>query len=334
VRLAPHLAAAWANLGTALTRQGRHDEATPCYEESVRLKPLCPPAPILCRSFAQPLWDGSDLGGRTLFVYSQQGYGDTFQFVRFAHEVKQRGGRVILECHPELRRLLATVKGIDRLIGHGSGLPAFDVQAPLLNLPRILQISAETAPARVPYLHSDPTLVDHWRQELQKSAKFLVGIAWQGNPTYRYDAGRSIPLVHFARLARLEGVQLISLQKGQGVEQLRAPQHVDTEEAVLRTVPDLGSRLDQASGAFMDTAAVMMELDLVITSDTAVAHLAGALGVPVWLALPRVPDWRWEVEREDTPWYPTMRLFRQKRYGDWDAVFMRMAEELGRRTRS
>ena len=162
--------------------------------------------------------------------------------------------------------------------------------------------------------------MEHWRKVLDAGLGLKVGIAWQGTPTYRHDRLRSIPLARFESLARLPGIKLISLQKGPGTEQLQAM-------ASKFSVVDLGT-LDEAAGGFMDTAAVMKNLDLVISSDTAVAHVAGVLGIPVWVALQIVPDWRWLLEREDSPWYPTMRLFRQTRYGDWDGVFNRMAEEL------
>jgi ADP-heptose:LPS heptosyltransferase len=169
----------------------------------------------------------------------------------------------------------------------------------------------------VPYLFAEPELVDRWRQELGPIQAFKIGIAWQGNPTHQRDRQRSIPLVRFARLAQLEGVQLFSLQKGQGTEQLR-------EAADRFAVTDLESGLDD----FHDTAAVLWNLDLVITIDSAVAHLAGPLGVPVWVALPFAPDWRWLLDREDSVWYPSMRLFRQPEPGNWEAVFERMAAEL------
>jgi hypothetical protein len=164
-------------------------------------------------------------------------------------------------------------------------------------------------------------LVTHWRGELASLPGLKVGIAWQGNPAFRGDAQRSIPLARFLPLARVKGARLISLQKGPGTEQLGAL-------AGQFEVLDLNGRLDEISGAFMDTAAVIMNLDLVIACDSAVVHLAGALGAAVWVALPLVPDWRWLLEREDSPWYPTMRLFRQTRAGHWEDVFERMAEEL------
>jgi len=330
-------------------------------------------------AFRQPRWDGEPQAGRTLLLLAEQGLGDTLLFSRYLPLVKERVGTVIVQCQPPLQRLLAGVRGIDHMVAKGSPLPAFDAYASFFSLPDIFQTTLATVPATVPYLHSDAKLVAHWRRELNKGlgardegressttlsslaprpsplaprpsplAPFLVGIAWQGNPAYNYDRQRSIPLAHFARLAQVKEVQLISLQKGPGAEQLgwtvdsrrwtEHPSHrpLSTVHCPPRPcgVLDLGDRLDEASGPFMDTAAIMRSLDLVISSDTAVAHLAGALGIPVWVALPLVPDWRWLLQREDSPWYPTMRLFRQTRYGHWDDVFDRMARELTRITRS
>ncbi len=185
----------------------------------------------------------------------------------------------------------------------------------------------ETIPAEVPYVFADPGLVEKWREELGGIEGFKIGIAWQGNPQYRGDRARSVPLAHFAVIARVPGVRLVSLQKGPGTEQLAGlPGAVE--------VLDLGNRLDEAAGPFMDTAAVMRNLDLVIASDTAAAHLAGALGVPVWVALPTASDWRWLLDRDDSPWYPTMRLFRQSRCDDWDEVFARIAAEVSKRVQA
>jgi len=298
-------------------------------------------------AFPQPRWDGSPLNGRTILLYAEQSLGDTIQFIRYAALVKQRGGQVLVACQAPLLPLLASAPGIDRLLIQGSKLPPFDVQAPLLSLPGIMHTTPATVPATIPYLHANPELVEHWRRELKKGrgardegressitlsslaprpsplAPFLVGIAWQGKPSYHFDRQRSIPLTQFAPLAEVPGVRLISLQKGPGAGQLQAP-------ARQFPVLDLGGRLDESTGAFMDTAAVMKNLDLVICSDTAIPHLAGALGIPVWVALPLVPDWRWLQDRADTPWYPTMRLFRQTQHGHWKDVFARMAEELKR----
>jgi hypothetical protein len=200
--------------------------------------------------------------------------------------------------------------GIDRLAGRGEKLPAFDVRAPLEGLPGIFHTVLRDIPAAIPYLFADPGLVERWRQELGGITGFKIGIAWQGNPKNENNRNRSIPLSCFEPLAGVPGVQLVSLQKEAGVEQLQ-------DVAERFSIRELGSRLQD----FMDTAAVLMNLDLVLTCDTAVAHLAGALGVPVWVALPFVPDWRWLLDRSDSPWYPTMRLFRQQSRGDWQGVF-------------
>ena len=194
---------------------------------------------------------------------------------------------------------------------------------PLLSLPGIFQTSLSTIPATVPYLHADEKLIEQWRRELSTIHGFKVGIVWHGNPDFINNPQRSIPLKHFAPLAKVAGVQLMSLQKGPGTEQLDAI-------AGQFSVMQFDDSLDVAAGGFMDTAAIMKNLDLMICSDTSVPHLAGALGVPVWVALPNAPDWRWLLEREDSPWYPTMRLFRQREAGDWDEVFQRIAQELQR----
>lgn len=271
---------------------------------------------------AQPQWQGQPLAGRTILLVGEQGLGDIIQMIRFARIVKQSAAAVLVQCRPALRPLLQTASGIDRFVNPGeANRESFDFYVPLLTLPGVLGTTLETIPADVPYLFAESGRVNHWRQTLARPTEFKVGIAWQGQPTYVLDAFRSISLSAFAPLAACPGVKLFSLQKGYGSEQLVA--HGES----LRIV-DLGTSLDEQGGAFVDTAAVMMSLDLVITSDTAIAHLAGALGVPVWVALPFVPDWRWLLDRDDSPWYPTMRLFRQPRFGDWAAVFTRMAGEL------
>jgi tetratricopeptide (TPR) repeat protein len=280
------------------------------------------------RDFAQPVWDGSELAGRTVLLHAEQGLGDTIQFIRYASLVKGRGGTVVVECQPALVPLLRSCQGIDRLIPRGSPLPSFDVHTPLLDLPRVFGTTLTTVPSRVPYLMADPGLVETWTRELAGRGPALkVGIAWQGNPKFPGDRLRSIPLRHFAPLARCDGLRLFALQKGTGREQV---------SGVLADfhVTDLGGRLDESAGAFMDTAAVMMSLDLVVTTDTAMAHLAGALGVPVWVALGVGADWRYLEGRDDSPWYPTMRLFRQKRLYEWDELFERIAAALPARAQS
>ena len=337
------------NLGNLYKEQAKLDEALACYEEVLRWHPQhagshfnralawllkgdwqrgwteyewrwhtdeLPPY-----EYHRPRWDGGPLNGRTILVFAEQGLGDTLQFIRYLPLVKERGGRVVFVCQPPLARILTGFAGVDVLVPRGSLLPPFDVQAPLLSLPGIFRTSVDNAPARIPYLSADSALIEHWRRQLAPVQDFMVGIAWQGRPTFRDDARRSIPLKHFAPLAQIPGVRLISLQKGPGTEQLAAA-------ASQFPVLTLDAKMDEANGAFMDTAAVIKNLDLIISSDTAVPHLAGALDVPVWVALPLCPDWRWLIKGDKTAWYPTMRLFRQTRYGRWEDVFERLAENL------
>jgi hypothetical protein len=199
-------------------------------------------------------------------------------------------------------------------------LPDFDVYAPLLDLPALLGTTLATIPAEVPYLFADPEEVARRRHELGPDPAFRVGIAWQGNPRYPLDRKRSFPLTRFAPMARLPGVRLISLQNGPGTEQLRTL-------AEPFPVLDLEGQ-GRGLGDFLDTSAVLKNLDLVVTPDLSVAHLAGGLGVRVWLALPFVAEWRWMADREESPWYPSMRLFRQSRPDDWDEVFQRITSAL------
>jgi tetratricopeptide (TPR) repeat protein len=351
LELKPDHAEAHNNLGQMLLETGQTDAALAEYERALLLKPDYPDAHwnrgllllLLGRFQAgwleyewrrvlkrmsfdvlrRPLWDGSALNGRTILLHSEQGAGDIFQAIRFAPVVKMLGGSVVVSCPGRLLPILSRCPGMDRLVARESALPPFDVHAPLMSVPGILATTIETIPAAVPYVFAEPRLAECWRAELGAAPGLKIGIAWQGDPKFPGDRYRSIPLRSFAPLAKLDGVRLYSLQKGLGSEQLAGV-------AEQMAVTDLGPRLDESSGAFMDTAAVMRSLDLVVTSDTSIAHLAGALGVRVWLAVTLMPDWRWLLGREDSPWYPTMRLFRQTRKGDWDGVFERMARELRR----
>jgi tetratricopeptide (TPR) repeat protein len=279
------------------------------------------------REFAQPPWDGTPLAGRTILLYCEQALGDTIQFIRYAPLVKALEAYVIVECQSSLVRLLSSCAGIDQLLPRGSPLPQFDLQAALLSLPGLLGTTLQTIPASAPYLAAEPELADLRRRELSNTGSFKVGIAWQGSPTFPGDRLRSVPLRLFAPLARVQGVQLFSLQKGPGRDQIREAQR-------SFNVTDLGCKLDEGGAAFVDSAAVMTALDLVITTDTSVAHLAGALGVPVWVALSFGADWRWLLKRDDCPWYPTMRLFRQRQAHYWEEVFERMTEELRQRVKA
>jgi hypothetical protein len=345
LELAPEYVNAHNNLGHALYEQGRYDEAGACFRRALELNPNHAEAhgnlshllllkgdfepgwreyewrwksrDLRPREFEQPRWDGGPLAGKTILLHAEQGLGDTIQFVRYATVVKSMGAEVLMECPLPLKSLLTSCSGIDRLIGFGEALPAFDVHAPLLSLPGIFKTTLETIPAKVSYLGADQSLVDSWRVKLAGVRGFRIGINWRGRVGVGSFVLRDVPLSCFAGLADLPGVRLISLQQGPGRQELEG-----ADERV--PIMDLGANIDQEHGAFMDTAAIMSNLDLVITSDTSIPHLAGALGVPVWLALPFVPDWRWQLMREDSPWYPTMRLFRQKRARDWEWVFEEM----------
>jgi tetratricopeptide (TPR) repeat protein len=349
IQLKPGFANAYHNLGAAIMEQGKPEEALDRFRQAVRHQPDYATAHMslgmvyltlgkfeegwpeyewrwktkdfAMRPLKQPRWEGGPLDGKTILLYAEQGLGDTLHFVRYVRLVKERGAKVILECQAALMRLLARTPGIDQFVAAGAELPPFDVHAPLLSLPLLFSTAEATIPADVPYVFPDPGLEQRWRAELKAIVGFKIGVNWQGNPEHKKDRYRSFPLERLGPIARMPGVKLISLQKGPGADQLRTA-------GVTLGVLDLGTRLDEKAGPFMDTAALMKSLDLVITSDTATAHLAGALGVPVWVALPFAPDWRWLLQRSDSPWYPTMRLLRQSRQGDWEGVFEAMAEAL------
>ncbi len=268
-----------------------------------------------------PPWDGSPLRGRSILLWSEQGLGDTIQFVRYVSLIRQLGPRVVLECPPSLHPVLESFEGIDRLIDRSTAETECDCHAPLLSLPGLFRTDGESVPCRIPYLTAQPSRVDSWR-ELLPDDPLLIGICWRGSPGYPEDVYRSIPLNEFAPLADLPGVQLISLQKGLGTEQI-------AEFRKHHSLFEFDEDFDRDK-PFLDTAAVMSCLDLIVTADTSIAHLAGALGRPVWLALTVSPDWRWLLKRNDSPWYPSVRLFRQPNLGNWSAVFKEMAEAIGR----
>ena len=283
---------------------GRPAEAWDGWEQRFRAGAVPP------RPFTQPQWLGEPLGQRTLLVHAEQGLGDVIQFSRYLPLIE---GNVIFEAPPRLIRLLSGNPAMPPMAPAGATLPSFDVVAPLLSLAARMDRPL-VAP---PYVFAEAARVAQWRARIGH-AGFRVGIGWQGFSGRHEDKGRSFPLACFAPLAAIPGIRLISLQRGEGEEQLAST------ALPIETLDGL----DHGPDAFVDTAAVMETLDLVITSDTAVAHLAGALGRPVWIALRRVPDWRWMLERTDSPWYPTMRLFRQASDGDWEAVFAAMAQAL------
>ena len=349
VQLKPDLPQAHANLGLALFRQGRLEPAEAAYRQAIavrgdgweahhnlgvlllergwfeegwrefewRLK--APAEKRREQAFATPLWTGEDLTGKTILAYAEQGFGDMIQCVRFLPELGARGARVVLRAPAPLRRLLAPLA--DAFADENDPLPPADYCLPMFSLPHRLGVTLATLPGAIPYLSPAPDLVSVWRQRLDAAAPEpgpKVGVVWSGNVTAKVDRGRSIPLGALQPLAEAVGAPLISLQKGFGLEQLD-----DLPGAMAVTA--LGADYD--AGDFADTAAVIANLDLVISCDTAVAHLAGALGRRAWLALNARSEWRWLYDRTDSPWYPSLRLYRQPSPGDWRGVFAAMAED-------
>ncbi len=292
------------NLGIVLLLRGQFDDGWQEYEWRFRAGATALPP---CD---KPRWQGEDLAGRRLLIRAEQGMGDTIQFCRYLPVAADRGS-VVFEVQPGLRHLMGDLAA--EVIEVGEPLPPFDLWCPLLSLPRLLGNQAPLPP----YLIADADRIATWRDRIGAHGR-RIGIAWQGNPSAAAERGRSVPLRAFLPLARVPGVRLINLQKHHGLEQLgAAPEELKVES--------LGDSFDADADAFIDTAAVMHCLDMIVTSDTSIAHLAGALGRPVWVALQRVPDWRWLLEGGACSWYPTMRLFRQTEEGDWSGVFARMA---------
>jgi tetratricopeptide (TPR) repeat protein len=277
-------------------------------------------------AFNKPLWLGEeDLRGKTILAHREQGMGDTIQFCRYLARLNDAGARVLFAPPRQLRALMRSLDAAFDIVDENDQTLAFDYHAPLLSLPLAFRTDLSSLPAAVPYLKAEQDRIEPWRKKIGQDG-FRIGVCWQGS-TGKIDAGRSFPVSQFEALSRIPGVRLISLHKGEGEAQLHdLPQGMKLETR--------GDDFDAGADAFLDTAAVMACCDLVISSDTAVAHLAGALGVRTWVALQYVPDWRWLMERDDCPWYPTMRLFRQTTDGDWTGVFeaigQALVQELGR----
>jgi hypothetical protein len=251
-------------------------------------------------------------------LYAEQGMGDTIQFARFIPQVEKLAGRVIVECQPELAELIESIGGAEIVRKEKQPLPAFDTYCSLVSLPGLLRTTLAGIPSDVPYLRVDDARVDTWRGRTSSDgARLRVGLVWAGNPVHEKDRERSCRLDDLAPLAQVEGVAFYSLQKGDAAKQAANP---PPGMKLIDVAADLND--------FSDSAALLMNLNLLITVDTAAAHLAGALARPVWTLLPLVGEWRWLRNRTDSPWYPTMRLFRQQRWGDWTTVARDAAQEL------
>ena len=309
------------NLGVIYLLQGRFEEGWREYRWRWRVGDLHRPG------VRAPLWDGSDVSGKMFLLSVEQGLGDTINFVRFARFLRERGAKTIVHCQAPLVALLQQSPELGPMYPNSLQFESpLHAHCSLLDVADILNIDERTIPSYPSYLRPSQQLTHYWASRFPRQPDRLrVGIAWQGNPDHQADMFRSVPLSQFEALADVPGVELISLQSGFGVEQLatwRGTQPVSRLEADV----------DKTSGAFMDTAAIMQQLDLVITSDTAIAHLGGALGVPTWIALNYIPDWRWLLSRTDSPWYPSVRLFRQTALGDWPSVFREIRTALERLT--
>jgi hypothetical protein len=269
--------------------------------------------------FAKPRWNGEALPQGTLLIHGETGFGDMFQFVRYATLAAKHCMNVVVECQPALMDLITNVPGVSRVFPQGGDLPAFDAHIPLISLPAIFETTIDSIPWDGPYVVADPADMQDWRDRVRSasSAELKVGLVWTGNPKNMGQQERSVPLAMLRPLAQAEGVHFFSLQK-------------DASPAQLKEVPQEMHFVDLTGDIanFSDTAAFLKQLDLVISADTAVAHLAGAMGIQVWMLLPFSADWRYHQNRNDNPWYPSMRLFRQPSAGDWDSVSQTVAQAL------
>jgi len=342
VALKPDYALAYNHLGSALLGLGRLDEAAASYKEAIALNPQFAESHFnlgrlylltgrlkegwkklgwrtqvaefnhTLRPYAQPVWDGGDPDGKTFFFYPEQGLGDLLQFIRYLSLVAAGGGRIFLETPSQIARLLQGFDGAHTLVPSGDPLPDFDCHASLLDLPGIMGTNLETIPAPVSYITCDPDLTGAWAERLGPWEDFRIGLVWGGNPENSENTRRSIDPGLLKPLTQIPGVSLYSLQVGRDGE----------AKAVFGdAITDLAPELKD----FADTAAAIRNLDLVVSVDTAVAHLSGALGHRVWTVLSFMPDWRWLLDRDDCPWYPSMRLYRQKTDGDWTGVVKRLS---------
>ncbi len=351
--LSPEYFNAYRNRGTLHAWTGRIDLAFKYYEQAMKLNPSdaelhrnlgvihlyqgnfiegwreyayrwkC--AEAIQYNYQQPKWQGEQLQGKTILLYCEQGLGDTIHFIRFAKELKDRGATTIAHIQPPLLALLQGCKGIDYLIPNSLKIEQhFDFHCSLLDVAQVLKVDDSNIPNKVPYIHTAKHLIDYWRAVLDRelpAAKLRVGIVWQGNQDHQADMFRSVPLSALTPLSEIDGIQLISLQRGFGTEQLKSW----NGSKIIYCLPE---NIDQSSGAFMDTSAILEYLDLIVTSDTSMAHLSCALGRPTCVMLGYTPDWRWLQNRPDSPWYPSCKLFRQTQVGDWGNVVREIGQHI------
>jgi tetratricopeptide (TPR) repeat protein len=349
VSIDPNSPEAFTNLGAALGSLGRSEAALEASARAVELRPLdaelhynhamlllmagdlkagfrefewrlSHPAPrVRPRSFDVPRWRGEHRQGRTLLIHAEQGLGDSLHFVRFVTRAAATGGPVVLQVQSPLVGLLRDSLDVT-VISRDEAAPPFDLHVPMMSLAFALGITLATISAEVPYLKAVPAKAAEWREKLARYAGLKVGVVWAGSPGHRHDRLRSLPAEAVLPRLAIPGVQLFSLQKEPREDDRAALECL--ESRIVDLAPGLAS--------FADTAAAVSAMDLVISVDTAVAHLAGALGKPTWILLPHSLDWRWLYERDDSPWYPSARLFRQTRSGDWTSVLARLPLELQR----
>jgi tetratricopeptide (TPR) repeat protein len=310
----PNDAVAHWNLALLLLLQGNWPQAWPEYEWRWQWNQF--PSPR--RNFRQPQWRGQKLPGQTLFLHAEQGFGDTLQFIRYLPLVRDACAKIVVECQPELLALLKSLPGNWHWIAQGEEPPAFDCHCPLASLPGIFETTPQNIPPQNPPPRPAQDRLEKWREKMgPPTGKPRIGIAWAGNSNFFGDRTRSLKLDQLRDILSLEKFQFISLQKGPAAEQIH-------EMGFAERLLDLGSQFND----FADTAAVMSMCDLILTTDTSVPHLAGAMGRPLWVMLQYVPDWRWLLDRDDSPWYPSARLFRQKTLYDWDEVIARVTQSL------
>lgn len=352
IKRSPRHFRAWNNYGSALREAGHLREAIAAYREAIALQPDHAQAHLNLsmallaaseyregwdeyewrwkaaretkgyqREFKEPLWQGERLNGERVLIHAEQGLGDALQFVRYAPMVADRGGKVIVECQGELKGLFSRIPGIEAVVARGEAIPRFQSQCPMMSLPRAFATEPNSIPAQIPYLTPDPVKLAEWRNYFGAESRLKVGLVWAGNPrrhdpvSHMIDRRRSFCLQEMAPIVDVPGVAFYSLQKGESQTELAQ---------WLGRIDDLGSRFAD----FDDTAAAVSLLDLVITVDTSVAHVVGALGRPVWTLSRFDACWRWGPEGEQTSWYPTMTLFRQQRYGDWSAPIADISRRL------